>query len=437
MWQTHDAIVISDLHLSSEKPGQGLSGDDAALEQFLLWAVDQTQNCILVLNGDVLDFLFAESNPGLDAAKLEMETAAIIERHEAVFKACGKVACSPLHSLVILSGNHDPELIFQGVRNKIERALSVKSQRPHVAWLVYGEALSLTIGNVKALIEHGDRLDSWNEIDRDLLSSAASLGSRGLLRYHEYVPPLGSRLVSEHLLNLRKDFPWVELLKPEREAMVPLLRYVTSLSKKAEHAGALELYFLAETKTKLTRLRQKLDPAVRFRKEEEKEISIGGKIKRMAQAILDSRGELKRSELIKELQQASKNDTFFKEDVADGDYNSDLEFLLRNGSNLLIHGHTHSAKAYQVDSGLYLNSGTWARLLKLPDTTSDKTVWNKFLTSIENKSYEVRQRPTYLRITLEAQNTTKAALHLWPEEEPLALWRFSERQGWLNHTRSK
>jgi len=72
--------VISDLHLSSDEPGQGLFGADEALEQFLLWVVKRTHHCTVVLNGDVLDFLFAESQPGLDADKLERETDAIIER---------------------------------------------------------------------------------------------------------------------------------------------------------------------------------------------------------------------------------------------------------------------------------------------------------------------------------------------------------------------
>src|SRR5258708_5953539 len=242
MWQVSDVIVISDLHLSSGEQGQGLFGNDAGLEEFLLWILAQTHDCVVVLNGDVLDFLFAESRPGVDADKLQKETDAIIETHRAVFNALGKLACSPKHSVIILSGNHDPELIFPGVRKKIETALSIDGRRPYVNWLVYGEALSLEIGGVSALIEHGDRLDPWNEIDRDLLSSAASLGSRGLINYNEYVPPLGSKLVSQHLLSLRVEFPWVELLKPEREAMLPLLRLLTSLRNKMDHSGALSLY---------------------------------------------------------------------------------------------------------------------------------------------------------------------------------------------------
>jgi UDP-2,3-diacylglucosamine pyrophosphatase LpxH len=431
MWRVKDVIVISDLHLSSDESGQGLFGADEALEQFLLWVAGQTQHCTVILNGDVFDFLFAESRPGLDTEKLERETAAIIESHRPVFKALGEVACSPRHSLVILAGNHDPELIFLGVRREIEAALAVNGRRPCVSWLVYGEALALGIGHARALVEHGDRLDPWNEIDREKLSSAASLASRGLIDYHEYVPPLGSRVVSEHLLKLRADFPWVELLKPEREAMLPLLRFLTSFREKTDHSGALNLYFQAETKSRLTKLRQLLDPATRFRKDED-EPSLGKKLRGMAQAVVEARGELKRAELIRQLREASRADTFFKEEVPDGDYAKDLAFLLGNRADLLIHGHTHSAKAYQVGGGMYLNSGTWARLLRLPDAESTRAVWDGFLTSVVNKSYEPSERPTYVRVTLDADETTRAALHLWPQKEPLALWRFGGGRQWLN-----
>ncbi|HEX8503231.1 MAG TPA: metallophosphoesterase [Pyrinomonadaceae bacterium] len=434
MWHVRDVIVLSDLHLSSDSPGRGLFGADEALEEFLLWTVEQTSHCAVVLNGDVLDFLFAESRPGLDPVKLEREVGAIVESHRPVFKALGKLARSPRHSLVIISGNHDPELIFQGVRLKIEAALGANGRRPSVTWLVHGEALALAVGHARLLVEHGDRLDSWNEIDRENLSSAAGLGSRGLIDYHKYAPPPGSKLVSDHLLSLRGSFPWVELLKPEREAMLPLLRLLTTFREKSEHAAALNLYLQAEVRSGLTKLRQWQDPAARFRRGDDAG-SLGGKLRAMAQAAVQTRGELKRAELITQLREAARNDTFFREDVPDGDYAADLQFLLRKGaSDLLIHGHTHSAKAYPVGRGMYFNSGTWARLLRLPGADDGRAVWDEFLKSIETNQYDVVERPTFVRVTLDHDETTKAALHLWPREEPLALWHFAERR-WVDQRR--
>jgi UDP-2,3-diacylglucosamine pyrophosphatase LpxH len=430
MWEVQDVIVLSDLHLSSDGPGRGLFGADKALQEFLLWIAGQTRPTTVVLNGDVLDFLFAESLPGLDAEKLEREADAIIESHRPVFAALGKLACSPRHSLVIISGNHDPELIFQEVRRKIEAALGARGRRPSVTWLVYGEALAVTVGGVRVLIEHGDRFDSWNEIDREDLNSAASLSSRGLTGYNAYSPPSGSRLVSDHLLKLRGSYPWVELLKPEREAMLPLLLFLTSFKEKAEHAGALNLYGEAEVNSRLAKLRQWKDPAVKFRKRRAAEASIGDKIRAKVESFNQARDAKKRAELVAQLQKAARTDTFFRTDAPDEEYAADLEFMLRNGADLLIHGHTHSAKAYPVNGGMYFNSGTWARLLRLPDG-GDKAVWDKFLHSIESNNYEVMERPTFVRVTLDPDGATRAALQLWPQEEPLALWRF-DGQKWLN-----
>jgi UDP-2,3-diacylglucosamine pyrophosphatase LpxH len=430
MWGVQDVIVLSDLHLSSDEPGQGLFGADRALEEFLLWVVEQTGPTTVVLNGDVFDFLFAKSLPGLEADRLEQETDAIIENHRPVFAALGKVARSPRHSLVIVSGNHDPELIFHGVRRKVEAALGTNGRRPSVTWLVYGEALALIVGRARVLIEHGDRLDPWNEIDRDELNSAASLGSRGLTGYNEYIPPLGSQLVVNHLLKLRGSYPWVELLKPEREAMLPLLLFLTSFKEKAEHAGALNLYSAAEVSSRLAKLRRWKDPASKFRKQRADEASIGDRIRAKVESFNQARDEKKRAELVAQLQKAARKDTFFREDVPDGEYTADLEFLLRSGADLLIHGHTHSAKAYPVKGGMYFNSGTWARLLRLPEG-GNKAVWNKFLLSIESNNYEVLERPTFVRVTLDPDGATRAALNLWPQEEPLALWRFTEDK-WIN-----
>ena len=427
MLQVQDVIVISDLHLSSSEPGQGLFSADQELDQFLLSLFEQTRECMLVLNGDVLDFLFAQSNPGLDAKKLQQETDAIVQRHETVFRALSKWACSPQHQLVIIAGNHDPELAFPSVQTRLESCLARSGRHPYIKWLVHGEALALKVGNAQALIEHGDRLDPWNEIDRERLNSAISLGSRGLIEYHEYIPPLGSLLVTEHLVKLRKDFPWVELLKPEHEAVLPLLRYLASRKDKIDHAGVLNLYLMAEARSKFTQLRRRIDPAIRFRKDELEELSIGGKIKKIAHAIIDARGELKRGELIEQLQVAARLDNFFKESVPNREFAEDLIFLLKRDANILIHGHTHSAKAYRVGNGMYFNSGTWAQLLSLPDPNAGKPTWDKFLKNIEDNTYKTFVKPTYVRITLGNDGVTWAGLHEWVRDNNLGSWCYTKQ----------
>ncbi len=430
MWQAQDVIVVSDLHLSADETGQGLFQADEALEEFLTWIFKERSNSVLVLNGDFLDYLFIERPPdfrsAFDPNTLSQQTDSILRRNAGVMRALGKLACSSRHSVVIMGGNHDSELIFPVVQERIEAALSHSKRRPYVKWLVNGEALPLQVGGVKALIEHGNILDDWNDVDHDKLRSAVSLATRGLVSHHKYQPPPGSKLVTEHLSTLRKEYPWVELMKPEREAAFPLLSYLTTLRYKSGFAGALNLYARMVTKTKITALREELDPAVRFRKETERELSTGSRIKRMIQEISTSREAHKRADLIKQLKKVARRDGFFDVSTPEKNITRDLKFLLRGEANLLVHGHTHSAKAYRVGSGMYFNSGTWARMLKLPDDDADSQEWDQFLDDIEKKNYQAFERPTYVCISSGKNETSSATLHEWPKSETLAAWVYAD-----------
>jgi hypothetical protein len=149
-----------------------------------------------------------------------------------VFDALSGLAQSPSHRLVIMGGNHDPELIFPAVREAVERRLGVGFMNPGVCWLVHGEALRLRVGDAVVLAEHGNSLDPWNRIDHAALQSALSLASRNLSDVSDYQPPPGSRLVLEVVNVLRKDYGWVDCLKPETEAVLPLLWHFSTPAQR-------------------------------------------------------------------------------------------------------------------------------------------------------------------------------------------------------------
>jgi UDP-2,3-diacylglucosamine pyrophosphatase LpxH len=426
-------IVISDVHLSaSGDTGQGLFQAGAALEEFLTWVFQERRGSIFVLNGDIFDYLFLKDSngatPTFNENTLIQETKTIIESHAKVLNALRKLACSSHHQFVIIAGNHDPELIFPAVQETIEAALTSRHRRPRIKWITNGQALSLRIGPVRALIEHGNSLDDWNDIDYESLRSAVSLATRGLIAYHSYEPPPGSKLVTEHLSRMRRDYPWVELLKPERDAALPLLRHLTSVRYKTNFLGSLKSYADAVTKAKITALRETYDPATRFRKAGE--LSIGAKMRRMANEILEGRGEQKRADLIRQLKRVALTDGFFNVSTPERNLARDLKFLLQRDANLLIHGHTHSAKAYQVGKGAYFNSGTWAQLLGLPDPDAAHEDWNRFVNDLENGKYCAFARPTFVRVSLETTSTARATLHEWGKAAPLANWLYSEKTNW-------
>jgi hypothetical protein len=77
----------------------------------------------------------------------------------------------------------------------------------------------------EALIEHGNRYDAWNQIDLDALRRIRSLQSRrqAIPEQYRFGPPAGSQMVTTVINKIKLDYAFVDLLKPETSAAVPLL----------------------------------------------------------------------------------------------------------------------------------------------------------------------------------------------------------------------
>src|SRR5882672_8191415 len=110
MWNAEELFVLSDLHLAAER-GVGLFQSDLELTQCLNWILEESQDSSVVLAGDVLDFLVGDHVESKDFSVLDRRTRQIIDHHPEIFDALAKLALSDRHRLVIMGGNHDPELI--------------------------------------------------------------------------------------------------------------------------------------------------------------------------------------------------------------------------------------------------------------------------------------------------------------------------------------
>lgn len=447
MWQVNNVIVISDLHMArkkggAERTGQELFQADGALEQFLAWIHDDVKDCLVILNGDVLDYLSVPFDHDAkravaDFLDLQERTSDIIKEHPAVFDALARLANSPYHELVIMGGNHDPELIFPEVQRAIEERLaSFKKSKP-LRWCVQGEALSLQVGHAKTLIEHGDVLDAWNRIDRSALRSAVSLASRGLLSHHRYRLPPGSRLVLDCLLSLKQDYPWVDLLKPETGTVPYLLWYYLPKDRLPEFKNLLFHYIQAAKKHVIVELCEALDPQQLFMASSgeafgEEADSALGYFQKLWNEMTNQQTAFRRRGLISRLRQAARADGFFDVDRPETGIYKSLSFLVSSGADLLIHGHTHSAKAYKVEAGtgdgrrdgLYLNSGTWSRLMRMPAHDDPDEVWGQFVDELNGggeagfaKGFE---RLTFARVSFDGTRTV-ASLQEWKAGAPVAL----------------
>ncbi|MEK6285355.1 MAG: metallophosphoesterase [Acidobacteriota bacterium] len=439
MWKAEDLIVLSDIHMAAEQ-GKGMFQADAELTSFLTWVFEEAPNATMVLAGDILDFLVVEhcerAEKALHPAGAPARTASILEKHPEVFDALGRLARSPEHNVIWMAGNHDPELAFPSVREVIEQRLGWSAAAPPVRWLVHSEAATIRVGEATALIEHGEMFDDWNRIDHDALRRASSLASRGLLENHKYTPPPGSKLVVEYLIELREKYPWLYLLKPEREAVIPIMFAFLERKEQYKLLPALKHWLSSAVRSAITELEIQSDPARIVRStnhtstRKQKLVAWLEEMEREPKRRASQADRIER--LIPKLREVAAEDDFFDLQTPDS-VSEVVTYLLKQGSDLVIHGHTHSAKAYRLGAGLYLNTGTWGRLLRLPPGDASDADWREFLEGLLNGRDEGVTRPTFARVTLDSQSeTTDAALVQWDDTGPstLASWRFdsSDRQ---------
>jgi UDP-2,3-diacylglucosamine pyrophosphatase LpxH len=439
MWAVGELIVLSDIHLATER-GTGLFQADAELADCLRWILAETRDSVTVLAGDILDFLVRTNGNTITGFNhLSERTQAIIDHHREVFEALGKLSQSPRHRLVIMGGNHDPELIFPTVQETVERHFGISFTNPSIRWLVQGEALRLCVGNAVVLVEHGNVLDPWNRINHAALQGAFSLASRNLSDVSDYQPPPGSRLVLEVVNELRRSFRWIDCLKPETETVLPLLRHFASWTQQRLIFRLADDYLSMKTFAINKKIMNSRNPEKLYKGEKEAENTPKDQAFRAwVNAVYEEErlilgNEKKESKLIEKLRLVSAQDTFFDIKKPD-DSVPYLQPIFERGADLVIHGHTHAAKAYAVEGGFYLNTGTWGQLLPLPKSYESDDAWQIFLELLRQDKVESFRRPTFARVQQnQKQDVTTAALLEWQRQGPktLAARRFSDRKtGW-------
>jgi UDP-2,3-diacylglucosamine pyrophosphatase LpxH len=225
-------FVLSDLHLG---PGGSLTTFHEAERLCALlksWK-DGERIDELILSGDIFDFLQLEGYDGFDSALsvTRFEEIARNPQTRAVLDGLQSLAERPGVEITVLSGNHDPEMLADDVRDAFEGAIQ---RRGSVRWAddapliprngkilpVWGRAVHLAGDEAnlerQVWVVHGDRWDPSNIIDRDAVRAATKAKAAVSL-------PLGSHLVFEVLSKIKRHHRWVDELKPELPAVVPLL----------------------------------------------------------------------------------------------------------------------------------------------------------------------------------------------------------------------
>ena len=429
--ETEDIIVISDLHIAASC-GSGLFQSDKELAGFLKWICKETRHCSLVLNGDVFDFLVAREPKALvDAKGFASQAALMIKNHAEAFEALSLLADSPKHRLFIIGGNHDPEAIFPEVQSAIAGELKQSYRHLPIRWLVNGEALSLDVGQAKILIEHGDQYDDWNYIDHETLRRLVSLNTRGLDGGDVYKPPPGSYLVINRFNPIRERFPWIERLQPLNFKVLSLI--LDLIMPKLERGEQFALWGAVKEVERMSRRAAMNEAFRRLNPETE----FWGEADNGRQRFIEWRGEIQEADtwgkaepdfasMTKRLRKVSAGDGFFDIEKPDHSFNT-VNRLTGFGNDLVIHGHTHAAKAYRVGKGLYLNSGTWAQLMRLPASDASEEEWTEFLKRLDRGEADSFSRPTFIHVTVRNE-VVRAELCEWIEGAPLvkSAWIFEQ-----------
>jgi UDP-2,3-diacylglucosamine pyrophosphatase LpxH len=446
MWSAEEVLVVSDLHLATER-SCGLFQIDGELAEFLRWAHQNFPRCQMFLNGDVFDFLADQREE--DPINLEgaaQKARDIADKHKEVFDALSIFADSKEHALIILGGNHDPEMALPTVQREIEGRLQSSCPPRPLRWLTSGEAALFQVGAAKVLIEHGDQYDPWNWIDHEVLRRVICLASRNVPYQKIYPSPPGSRLVINRFNHISEQFPWLQTLQPLSPSLLPLALEVIlpglAPNDRSQLTDAVK-EFRDFSKRSLTDMALRtVDAKARYWAEEDEEIAILNEwlasyekeedvwgLMDDAKAMLGRAvTRLRNLAARRMLKRVSRRDTFFQIGTSDNQHGA-VTALLNKGANLVIHGHTHAAKAYKVGRGLYLNTGTWGQLMRLPSKKASQKEWSTFIEDLRGNRVASFPRPTFARVSRRGAQTS-ALLCEWTDGRPVqhSAWLFENGQ---------
>jgi UDP-2,3-diacylglucosamine pyrophosphatase LpxH len=460
----HLVHIISDLHLggaSASADGPGFQMCPPSTHRLLAQFIDTVpattaaQDSHLVIAGDVVDFL-AEApfeaftvDPASACAKLQ----SIFDSSSVVWDALARFARERGGRLTLMLGNHDIELSLPGVRQMLlER---VGGER--VRFIYDNEAF--TLGPL--LIEHGNRFDAWNAVPHSALRRVRSQLSRQLPVAPGFDAPPGSRLVIDVINPLKRDYPFVDLLKPENAAAFPVAaalgcvglqqawnffgKYRASRSVDFDEGSGepVNANYVAATPSADAALWNAAQAIAHGANANQ--VGAFTDVLAKGAAVVGEKVRQARIDAVyaafRQLAGARRmhRDTF---DVGkeDGIYLKPATRAAQAGFKLVVYGHTHLPKRVPMiapggQEAVYFNSGTWADVMCVPEGIWDedeergRDTFRAFASDLgDNRLSQWRSAiPTYVRIDLDGDRVIGADLFLAGDEAPLTTARLMQR----------
>jgi UDP-2,3-diacylglucosamine pyrophosphatase LpxH len=409
--------VISDLHLGGA-PGFQIFGSADELAWLIRHLADHDPDdeVALIINGDFIDFLAEAPAAYFDTygAARKLERVALAEpAFRCVFEAIPYFLSKERRRLIVNLGNHDLELALPWMRARLAQILTGEALAATGAYsrlhLVFdGSGVLCAVGARSVLCLHGNEVDRWNPADFEKIRQIGRDAQLGRA-VDPWIPNAGTRMVIDVMNQVKHDYPFVDLLKPEQEAIVPTLaacapQLVGDLDRARKLAGvglarawagvskpggmlgippdpdirvpqtpiaaAASLNMAAARRQAEARTREMLRSADAQVRDGITPLALVAGVEGRQ---LDTFGALVKwyrkeptSEVLREALEKLDRDRSF--DIGDRDDTAvQLDVEVSPAIDIVVAGHTHLERALHRTngSGCYFNSGTWARLIRI------------------------------------------------------------------------
>lgn len=391
-------LVMSDLHLADSHSIFEGFGDlqQSALEGLLFAAAtntfsDNTEDVELIINGDCFEFLFMEPHekqsftyPSTALNKLER----VIDGHKPFFQTLQQFISQPGRQVTFMIGNHDVELAFKDVQERISEAIC--NQQGELKKRVHFCHSHSYRPTPDVLIEHGNQYDFWNRII-DLWDEK---GQPLTCDPSKIMLPLGTQYIQRAAYPINVQYPYFDRFEPAMNltpqiAILSLLNpeLIVSTVQKARE-------MLPYSRTPFTGLAfEENNPVLFFEHSMREFVAFQDHFVAQYPDFIEPLGEAARIDAMIEFAtirealslpriEAMKNifvPTTYRmaESTAQGMQNNAQK---DHSVRYAIAGHTHMHRMNTFNSGsqVYLNTGAWTTRYALPgpeEITPELVAW--------------------------------------------------------------
>ncbi len=440
VYEYDEVHSVSDLHFGGT-PGFQVFKLGSTLAKLIdhLRRKPKGRRVALVINGDFVDFLAEQPSMHFDpdGAVRKLERIFADSAFRPVWLALRRFTRTPDRFLIITLGNHDLELALPWVSERLLRELSGDrlSARGRILLSFDGSGFLCSVGGRKVLFVHGNEVDTWNLCDYEHLRRVGRDLTQGN-RVKTWEPNAGSKMVIEVMNGIKREYPFIDLLKPENEGAVPVLlaldpkqaRKIPSVlrvvARRTWDAGRRVAGFLsagegeeaADGEVEMQRI------LARSFSLQGEEVDVDEMLDRVEERMADGEsaysaldrdrdGEYlsvpgaiwkalrgaKKSEVVREAFEKLKQDESFALNYQDATF-KDLDARIGPEIDYLVTGHTHLERRLtrRNGGGTYFNSGTWIRLMRLTeDILNDAVEFERIFDLLGTSTMEDLDNFTY------------------------------------------